>query len=241
MKNNDLDIPENKLLLGVNLSLVNATSLLDSCKLLHDDDKFQSAIPLACLSLEESFKGIKIMKKYKEGKNITVKEWKNEFTKHGHKFKDVLQDICERKFVSDLHNSESPKKQLKRHKDCLEFVKHVTALNRVKQLCFYGDWFENEWWLFSRFFQYKKELSYFVIHTAEEYLNECRLYVEDYVNKGREKDLVINSEYPPYEEFREFKNYDSVQLLEKLKKEYNKKKFQTGIKELNMFIQKFHL
>lgn len=257
-KNEEKVIPVNlidnaDILPGFYTCLYNAEKFSKSSQSLFKAKDFQSSIPLATISIEESLKGIELLTKFIHNENITADDWK-ELKNHKHKLTHVMQEA-----VKDLKNS--TKEQLDEARKEIEQSGHnISGINiedaiknlegrsgiyshfkELREGCFYADWdkLRGKWITFDELSNDMAEaLTFFVIAEAQTNLNLLKMGIERYVNRLREtKQLMKKLPYPSYAEHRTPDKFESNNLKFPIQNKADEVLYDKGLKVMQQFIE----
>ena len=240
------------LLQGFYASLHNAENFLTSSKTLFDKDDFQSCIPLAIISIEESLKGIELLRRFQRGEYLT-NEVLTTLKNHKHKLTHVMNESLEilKNIIKDLEKTKETlgKSNIGIGKsDLSQRIANIQSRSAVyshfqelKEACFYADWDKprEKWMLFDELLKDSKEkLAFFVHSEAEILLNLLKIGIETYVNRLRETGQLLEKlPYPSYPEHRSPENFESNTLKKPLGKKIDQIKHNEGLKIMKQFIK----
>lgn len=241
-----IDYPQ--VVVGMYLTRKNAKRLFDDAKFLFDNAKYQSAIPIFVLSIEESFKSLELSIKFRKRENITQIEWNN-LQLHKHKLNHIAD------FVIGIHESldEKTEKEIAKElgqEDVVEQSYEILQYNRaekgitsqfqfLKERCIYQNWNKEfcEWDDFEYLSKEQKEdLAYYIMIRTENQLHQLDFSIEWSVHVIRRDYFMIkNLEFPNYNELREPKDFET-----KFERQYKTDhfKYHRGLKVLELLIVK---
>lgn len=198
----------------------NSRHLFDDAEFLFDSRKFQTAIPLFILSIEESLKACVFAVKMRKHQTMNSEEYGNLKNHHNkltgfYEFTSkVLNDMTEHELkntFNELHIEPSM--------NILPVVKYsnkarqtmMANLQMVKELCLYKNWNKqfSEWDMFNHMSNEKQEeLAYFLMMESKSELLRLDFVVEHAVSVLRRDGFkLINLDFPPYDEIRDVKNF----------------------------------
>ena len=245
---------ENKdLLLGVYSCLHNTEKFFDSSKLLFDNKDYQSSIPIATISIEESMKGQELLKKFRHNKDVTVDNWellKNHKYKLNHVIEDSIrylkdvsdEDINKIKEETAITGIQSQDISVNDAIKSLENRLHVQQyFQQLREGCFYSNWdrLKNKWMVFDELPKEKQEvLAFFVLDNARGMLVLLKRAIERYVNRLRETgQLQIKLPYPSYKELRPVEKWESNSLSLQIEHKRDRIRFARGYEVMTQFIE----
>ena len=237
-KDDQIEIAADKVEDGVIISLNNATNLLKTSELLDSKHYYQSCIFSVCLTIEEYFKCIEIVGKWKKNEGISREQCTNLFTDHKYKYTHVLKQLTIDNLFPTSDIKKSNKEQLQTHKNFLIEINQFRFFDTLKQLCMYGYWNKNKWYDFTNIPK-PVDLTYFMICNMKRVYGLALYVIEDHVNRQRKNGKSVKSIKLRYTEFREFDNYESTRFLKKYTKEMNVDLFKTGQIQLNTIMKEF--
>ena len=186
---------------GIKHSVKYSKSLINNSELLRRKFQYQAAIPLACLSLEESSKCAHLCKFHDEKIDITKNYWRNNFLNHNKKLEYYIKELLCQQLLSVRIEYEQINKRkgntiLTNHKLRMsnlsnilkEVRRYVVHLNNLKLLCFYPSWNEtNKKWISFEDIPDKMHLTDFVIGLSKMFRNWSMSNIEQLL----EKDLTL--------------------------------------------------
>ena len=203
--------------------------LFDDAKFLFNN-KFESAIPLFIISIEESAKAHEFSFKLSNLEHVSKSDW-NDLNRHtiklNHMYNFIESTVNQMEFVDDISNtlniSDDFYSILKQRK--LDFK--LEKFSRLKERCLYQDWVDNAWIDYNTTKINFDDLAYFMMKKAEFFLIIARSAIEYVINRLRRfrKDGLIttmnldNPKYPQYAEIKEYDDYSSEMEM----KEYQEK------------------
>ena len=194
--------------------------LFDDAKLLFDNDKFESAIILFIISIEESSKAHEFGLKLSNLEHVSKYDW-NDLNRHKIKLNHMynLMDgmANQLKPLNDISNA------LNIPDDSYSILQQkipdfkLEKFSRLKEICLYQDWNKND----NTWIDYNTpkidfdDLAYFVMKNAERYLIITRFEIERAINQlrrfhndGLNTTMNLdNPKYPLYIEIRDDKDY----------------------------------
>jgi len=239
----DVLIPNEQLLIGTFLVLENAQSIFDQSKLLYNEKKFQGAISLATIVIEESLKGIELIWRFKRNDNLSKEDWKK-LTSHKHKLTHVRENAAkimetaskeeEIDTLKELEDQGFPIPKISREKIIENTRRRAHIHSRfqdLRQKCFYVDWNESEsqWGIFSELTESRQDsLAFFVIGEAETELELLYFFVEKVVNTLRKNGITAAVPYPKYMEYRTPDQFESIKKFNKETPKLDQVKFNQG-------------
>ena len=252
-KKESLMIPTKDLLTGFYASLHNAENFLKSCKTLLEKDEFQSCIPLAIISMEESLKGLELLTRFRKNEDLTNKIW-TDLKNHKHKLTYVMNESLKslkKATKEDLENAKTELGKFGRDLDKTDISKTITDIQKriginsnfqeLKEACFYVDWDvrRGEWMLFDELPKdYMDKLTFYVVSEAELTLNLLKIMIEMHINRLRKTNQLLEKlPYPSYVEYRTPENFESNALQDLLKEKINQVKHAEGLKVIKQFIE----
>ncbi|MGI0022873.1 MAG: AbiV family abortive infection protein, partial [Nitrososphaeraceae archaeon] len=207
---------------GMYLALRNAKRHFEDAKFLYDHKKFQSAIPIFIICIEECFKSHELSIKLRKKQSVSQTEWGN-LMKHEHKLNFVnefvignIENMTEEQFetyAKETNNDEF----IKYRKEIIQrnkAEKNITSqLQFLKEECLYQNWNKvfDEWDDFDFLKpEQKEDLAFFIMKRAAIQISQLHFGIEYAINiLRRDGAKLTNLEYPKYNEFRDIKNYDT--------------------------------
>ena len=218
-----------------------------------EKDDFQSSIPLATISIEESLKGLELVTRFKHNEDLTNQNW-IALQNHKHKLTHVMSEsleILKNATEEDLEKAKGELEKLGIGVSELDLSKPTTSLqNRVgvisnfqklRESCFYVDWdkLRGKWMLFDELSKDSQEkLAFYVNSEAKIIINNFKIGIERYVNRLRETGQLLEKlPYPSYIEHRTSENFESNVLLNSFEKKIDKIKYEQGLKIMKQFIE----
>ena len=208
--------------IGMYLSLRNAKRHFEDGALLYENKKFQSAIPIFVICIEECFKSYELSIKMRKFQSVSQTDWDN-LMNHQHKL-NYVNDF----FVENLENmSEEEFEKYAKETQNEEFIKYrkeviqrnkaeqtiTTHLQMLKEACLYQNWNKTfgEWDDFDMLKEEQKDdLAFFIMKRAAIQVKQLHFGIEYAVNIiRRDGGTLTDLEYPTYNEFREVKDYDT--------------------------------
>ena len=246
-------IDNTSLLQGFYFCLYNSEKFFKTSKLLFDSKDYQSSIPIATISIEETMKGFELLKKFSHDQGITVENWKY-LKNHKYKLTHVLEDnIQYLKSTPDKNitktRNEVAKTGLRNDDVSIDdaikslqiMLARYTHFQKLRESCFYSDWdkLSEKWMIFDELPQEKQEaLSFFVCEEARTSLILLKRNIERYVNRLRETGQLLKKlPYPSYEELRSPEKWESNNLLLQIQHRVDQIRFSRGIEVMNQFIE----
>lgn len=237
---------------GFYTCLYNAEKFYKSSKSLFESKDFQSSIPIATISIEESLKGLELLTKFRHNEDITIESWKD-LKNHKHKLTHVMQEA-----IKDLKNStkeelDKAKKELGKVGERVstmsvdDAIKNLESrsgihshFKELREACFYADWdkLRKKWITFDELSGDMAEaLAFFVLAEAQINLNLLKMGIERYVNKLRETGQLLKKlPYPSYAEHRTPDNFESSELKFPIQNKANEIMYDKGLKVMQQFI-----
>lgn len=221
-EDDDILIEYPQVVVGMYLSRQNAKRQFDDAKFLYNNSKFQSAIPIFILSLEEALKSHELSIKFRKQQHISKKDWVN-LQQHKHKLNYIADFVIENMESMNDETAKDIAKELGQE----EFLSHrseILNLNKgeksitihfqfLKERCLYQNWNEEfkEWDDFEHLDSNQKEnLAYFVMKRAEIQLGQLDLAIELSVRVIRRDWFMIKDlEFPKYNDLRDPKNFET--------------------------------
>lgn len=236
---------------GVYSCLHNSAKFLKTSKLLFDNEDYQAVIPVATISIEESMKGLELLRRFSYNQDVTVGIWKK-LTTHKHKLtqemewgKRVLEnasddDIEKAKDEAVKINSQINAASIDTAIKTLQRKSDIYAhLQKLREGCFYSDWdkLRKKWTVFDEMSKEKQEaLSFFVYVSAQIDVDFLKTAVERYANRLREtQQLLGKSPYSYYEEFRPTEKWNS-RGPDQILHDAGRTKFAKGVEVMDQFI-----
>lgn len=223
----DVLIKNEGLMPGVFAALNHSQTFLHQSKTLYDGRKFQTSIPLATISLEESLKGIELATRFRRGLDVTRGDWVK-LKSHKYKLTHVTTDAKSVMAKSTEEEGAMVWKELEEggisapkiaKEKLMEMLRDETGIyshfQALRESCFYSDWSEteSEWKIFPELPEDKQQaLAFYVLSEAESKLDFLQFTIEKIVNALREKGQLTDTtlSYPPYKEHRDMKQFESV-------------------------------
>lgn len=238
---------------GFYTCLYNAEKFFKSSKSLFEAKDFQSSIPLATISIEESLKGMELLTKFRHNEDITIEDWK-ELKNHKHKLTHVMQEA-----IKDLKNStkeqlDEAKKELGKLSERVsgmsvdDAIKNLESrsgihshFKELREACFYADWdkLRGKWITFDELSNDMTEaLAFFVLAEAQINLNLLKMGIERYVNRLRETGQLLKKlPYPSYTEYRTPDKFESSDLKFPRQSKADDVMYDKGLKVMQQFIE----
>ncbi len=240
------------LLPGFYSCLYNSETFLKTSKSLFASGDYQTSIPIATIAIEESMKGLELLKKFRHNQVVTVEDW-NDLKNHKHKLTHGMEEAME-----DLRNAtEDDIKKAKEEvvktsqfdwggsiddvlKNLQSKVSIYSHFQELREGCFYSDWdkLREKWIVFDELSKDMQEaLAFFVFIETQTTLNLLKVAIERYVNKLREnKQLLKKLPYPSYAELRTPEKWDSNNLDHPIQSKVDQVKYEKGSKVMRQFI-----
>lgn len=240
------------LIAGFYACLHNAENFLKSAKTLETNEDFQSSIPLATISMEESLKGLELLTRFRHDEDLTEDIW-NDMKNHKHKLTHVTTEALEELKKGRQEDLEKAKEELAKTGikiDDIDVTKLISNLQKragihshfqeLREGCFYVDWdkLRGKWMLFDELPKdSKSKLAYYAICEAELTLNFLKMGIERYVNRLRETGQLLEKlPYPSYTEHRPVENFESNSLQDPRKDKADFVKYEKGLEIMQHFI-----
>ena len=206
--------------LGMYYCLKNTKRHFEDGKILYDCKKFQSAIPIFIICIEEAFKTIEFATKFRKFESMSKIDWKN-LQDHNHKLNYMNDQSIE--ILDKMPNDDREKLKktvindqidFDRLIDEFKFEKIIIAnLQRLKERCLYQNWVkkENNWDDFTDLkLEHKEDLAYYIMEQAHMYLSKMHYSIEHAINIIRRNDIVLDdAPYPTYTEYRQVEDYET--------------------------------
>lgn len=207
---------------GMYLTLRNAQRHFDDAKLLYHSKKFQGAIPIFIICIEECFKSYELSIKLRKSQSISQNDWEK-LMKHDHKLNSVneflienLENMKQEKFESYAKETQN-EEFIKYRKEILQKKKAEKAITSqlqfLKERCLYQNWNKEfvEWDDFDFLKSTQKEdLAFFIMKRAASQIKQLYFGIEYAVNILRRDGVILtNLEYPKYDEFRKMSDFDT--------------------------------
>lgn len=245
----DILIDSTKVGSGLYLIRQNAIRTFSDAKFLYDNHKFQNAIPLFIISLEESLKAHELSIKFRKNQSIDKTEWKL-LRSHKHKLTHVSDFVIEniesmdKKMTEEVCNELGIKNMPVEKNEMLYFLKAEKGIEshfqKIKELCLYQNWNEefDEWDEFDNLNPTQKEdLAYYIMKRAELHLFQLDAAIEMGVYTMRRDGYMIeNLEFPSYNEIRKPEDFETRKNESKIIKDYLK--HHRGLKILEFLLVK---
>ncbi|MDI1495947.1 MAG: abortive infection protein [Cenarchaeum symbiont of Oopsacas minuta] len=207
--------------IGMFYCLENSKRHFNDAKILYDQKKFQSAIPIFIICIDECFKTIELAMKLRKRQSISKDEW-GKLQDHNHKLyyvnewsigyldKMSKEDRELSKKRLNVQNINIAKKLIENYK----LEKSITAnLQRLKERCLYQNWDrENKMWddFTDLKIKHKWDLAYYIMEEASLNLSKMHYSIEHAINVMRRSGgKITKSPYPTYTEYREVKNCET--------------------------------
>ena len=241
------------LLSGVYSCLHNSEKFVKASKLLFDNENYQASIPIATISIEESMKGLALLRKFSSDQVVTIKDWMD-LKNHKHKLTYELEWA-----IKHLGNaSDSDLEKAKEAAVKIGYQSHDISADRairelqnksgiyahfqkLRESCFYSDWdkLRKKWTIFDELLKEKQEaLSFFIYKAAQSDIDFLKKGIEAYVNRLRETGQLLEKlPYPSYEEFRPPEKWESRGLTYQIQRKADRLKFEKGAKVMKQFIK----
>ena len=233
---------------GMYLVRKNAQRIFADAKFLYDNKKFQSAIPLFIISVEESFKSHELSIKFRKKQPITQTDWSN-LQSHKHKLSYILDFVIENlesmneETAQEIARESGHEEIYKHRSEILDYNRSEKSITLqfqfLKERCLYQNWNKefSEWDEFDYMTSDQKEdLTYFIMKRSEIQLQQLDLGIELAVNVTRRDDFMIkNLEFPKYNEFRKPKDFEIHSRPNPIKDYF---KYSRGLKILESLIIK---
>jgi len=220
-------IPVEQTLMGAFASLDNAQTFFDQSKNLYEQNSFQTSIPIATISMEESLKGTEFTINFRHSEPVSREGWEK-LKNHKHKLTHVKDFSIQTMEKASAEEEEKTKEELRKSgmnvpdidgKDLVKIVKKRNFLHShfqtLRELCFYSNWndVEQSWNMFSDLSNEKqKSLAFFVLKEAEHSLDFLKLSLEKSVNNLRANGTFVGTQlpYPPYLEVRSMPDFENI-------------------------------
>lgn len=252
MSESDDYIKNERLLNGVFASLHNAEKFLKTANELSAKKDFQTSIPIATISIEESLKGVELATKFRRGENMSKEDYEK-LTDHKHKLVHVKEDAIDvMKNLTDEEEKNS-RQELESYGikvPPVEKSKLIDVLKKrsqdhsqfknLRENCLFTGWdaIQKKWMIFDELYpETQEDLAFYITHEAESEINFLRFTIERIVNNLRESgQLKEKPPYPSYAEFRTADKYESLKELYKEGSKLDKIKLQKGYKAFQKFV-----
>ena len=207
---------------GMYLTRKNAKCVFTDAKFLYDNQKFQSAIPLFIISIEESLKAQKLSNKFEKKQGVTQRDWSN-LQNHKYKLNHIYDFMIKHiESADDKTTQEVTKKlgyenMLQHRSEVLDRLLakkgHMSQFQFLKEKCLYQNWNKefSEWdGLDYAAFEQKEDLAYYIMKQAELQLLQLELSIEMAVYVIRRDNFMIRDlEFPTYNELRLPRNFET--------------------------------
>ena len=205
---------------GVYLSRRNAKRHFEDAKFLYHNSKYQSAIPIFILSIEESFKSTELSINFRKRQGITQKSWNN-LQQHKHKLTYLPNYVIENVGNMSTEHAQSTAREIgvedliKDKEKILNIFKArqfiISQLQFLKERCLYQNW-NKEFSAWDDFhyltLEQKKDLAYYIMKKAEGQLDQLDLSIEFAVCGIRMDGFMIKDlEFPTYNELKHPKDF----------------------------------
>lgn len=224
-------IRNDQLLKGVFAALNHAETYYKDSKVLYEQGKFQSSIPLATISIEESMKAIELATNFRRGKDLSAEGWEK-LTSHKHKLVHAFEDATSVMEMASDDSIAEAKKEMEESgvpvpaiakKNLIGATKDKARIysqfQELRESCFYTDWNEAEskWQIFPELSEERqKSLAFFVLSEAKSQLDFLHFTIEMIVNRLRRSGQLndVKLPYPPYQEVRNPSDFMSIKILD---------------------------
>ena len=205
---------------GMYLSRRNAKRHFEDAKFLYHNSKYQSAIPMFILAIEESFKSSELSINFRKRQGITQKSW-NSLQQHKHKLTYLSNFIIENVENMSTELAQSMAKEIgiesliKNKEKILNINKAdqfiTSQLQFLKERCLYQNW-NKEFSAWDDFYyltlEQKKDLAYYIMKRTEGRLHQLDLVIEFAVYVIRRDGFMIKDlEFPTYNELRQPRDF----------------------------------
>jgi AbiV family abortive infection protein len=248
--NNNL-ISSDDLLVGVYYCLKHAENFFNTGQHLYDKKEFQSSIPLLTISLEEALKGYILLRSFRDNKDLTNKDWED-LKRHQYKLTYLFKNLSDSSQNWDTKVIESMNTEMKDKiekfpeydKDSLiENLKlkdfYYSHFQELREACFYVDYNKLSKWIgFGENDKQKESLTYFLLQECIVTIFALRHAIETLVNEYRKKgDLTIELPFPKYSEYRDHKDFQSIEFINEHLRKLDSIKRELGMKMLTKFVK----
>jgi AbiV family abortive infection protein len=187
-------INNDQLLLGFYMALEDGDYFFKTSKMLFENKDFQACVPLTTIAIEESLKGLEILKKFRKRQDISEDDWKN-LKNHQHKlthsFVDAIEEMKKERSQQEIAAVKQEIEKTGVKIPDVSFESLIKSLETrtytyshfqdLRESSFYVDWDdvrEN----FSYFNELDKEtqenMSFYMLAEAEITLNFLRVSIE---------------------------------------------------------------
>lgn len=238
---------------GFYTCLYNAEKFFKSSKSLFEAKDFQSSIPLATISIEESLKGLELLTKFRHNEDITIESWKD-LRNHKHKLTHVLQEAIKDLKSATQEDLDKAKKELGKFAEPLssmtidDAIKNLEGrsgihshFKELREACLYADWdkLRKKWITFDELTGDMAEaLNFFVLAEAQVNLNLLKIGIERYINRLRETGQLLRKlPYPSYTEHRTTDKFESNSLEFPIRDKADSVLYDKGLKVMQQFIE----
>lgn len=211
---------------GVYLVRKNAKQAFQDAKFLYDNQKFQNAIPLFIISLEEALKSHELAIKFRKKQSISSQDWNN-LQIHKHKLSFVSDlaienmESMDEETAKDIARELGEENMVKRRNEIIDLMKAEKGIEshfqKLKEFCLYQNWNKEfaEWDEFDGLnSEQKGDLAYFVMKKAEIHLHQLDMAIEMAVYVIRRDDFMIKDlEFPSYNELRKPVDFETTNSI----------------------------
>ena len=206
--------------IGMYHCLKNTKRHFEDGKNLYDCKKFQSAIPIFIICIEEAFKTIELATKLRKRESMSTREWKK-LQDHNHKLNYMNEQSMEIFDKMPNDDREELKKtvcnnQIDFDRLINEFKSEkiiISNLQRLKERCLYQNWVkkQNNWDDFTNLkLEHKEDLAYYIMEQASIYVTKMHYSIEHAINVMRRNGAMLDAApYPTYTEYRKVKDYET--------------------------------
>ena len=206
--------------IGMYYCLENTKRHFKDGKILYDCKKFQSAIPIFIICIEEAFKTIELATKLRKRESMSKRDWKN-LQDHNHKLNHMNDQSIEILDKMPNDDREELKKTVGINKidvdrlvNGFKFEKIIISnLQRLKERCLYQNWIEkqNDWDDFTDIkLEHKEDLAYYIMEQASTHVTKMHYSIEHAINVMRRNGATLDATpYPTYTEYRKEKDYET--------------------------------
>ncbi|GFN39565.1 MAG: hypothetical protein YK1309IOTA_520001 [Marine Group I thaumarchaeote] len=252
-QDSDTLVENANLLPGFFTALHNAEKFFNTSKKLYESKDYQSSIPISTISMEESFKGLELLTKFRRDQVLTIDDWKD-LKNHKHKLTHVMEDALEQLKTASKEDIEKAKEVVAktgreaRNVSVNDVIKNLqqrsgihSHFQELREGCFYTDWDElkGKWFAFDELSQEMQDaLTFFVMGDARINLNLLKMGIERYVNRLRETGQLLEKlPYPSYTELRTPDKWESNNLPFPIQSKIDQVKYEKGLKVMKQFIE----
>jgi len=252
-QDSDTLVENANLLPGFFTALHNAEKFFNTSKKLYESKDYQSSIPISTISMEESFKGLELLTKFRRDQVLTVDDWKD-LKNHKHKLTHVMEDALEQLKTASKEDIEKAKEDVAkigletRNVSVNDVIKNLqqrsgihSHFQELREGCFYTDWdkLKGKWFAFDELSQEMQDaLAFFVMGDSQINLNLLKMGIERYVNRLRETGQLLEKlPYPSYTELRTPDKWESNSLPFHIQSKIDQVKNEKGLKVMKQFIE----